>query len=93
MDNHNENKITKNSIRTKLDFDETWTKVVHIIMFYCHTYVISMDPSVDIIEDFNENTCVYVDYRIEDSKLEMVFIYYWVVRNIPSYIVNKINQH
>ena len=52
-----------------------------------------MDPSVDIIEDFNENTCVYVDYRIEDSKLEMVFIYYWVVRNIPSYIVNKINQH
>ena len=45
-------------------------------MFYCHTYVISMHPSVDIIEDFNENTCVYVDYRIEDSKLEMVFIYY-----------------
>ena len=45
-------------------------------MFYCHTYVISMHPSVDIFEDFNENTCVKYNYKIEDSKLEMVFIYY-----------------
>ena len=88
-----ENKYTKKTIKTKFDSDETWTKVVHIIMFYCHTYVISMHPSVDIFEDFNENTCVKYNYKIEDSKLEMVFIYYWIVRNIPSYIVNKINQH